>query len=725
MRPITAMSIESYASLKGLFRRGLLFVLLLAVALGRLSFAPATVAQAADNPLKVSMGLSQTSFTGPKEINVTIKITNASDGDMPGAVTLLYPNGDAVPDFAPTLGVGVSETWKGKWKVTQTQIDRGKVTFGVKYSIYDDNDQLVSQTKYYSKTITRDTSGGSSSAGASADDGGGAGAASDGDVTVTRTISHTTAGKGTAITIGYEVANNRTSDITGVVIDENKSVSNRNGNVGTVKAGTKKTYTFRVTMGTKDITSESTISYKSGGKTHKITQPAEKIKYAAIYLNATLKADRKGGVIGSTIKLTFTMKNTGTTPITGITVTDPLLGEVASYESLDGGKTVTEEREITIGASADYMFTIRGTTKKGDPLEVSTGRVSVTALDPASTVQLEIDLASDREEVYEFPGAVKFTATVTNSGSTEAKKVSVVSGEHTLHRFDTIPAGESRTFTREVAVSMAGSYQFIARANNQLNEVENFPSNIVHISYAMPTPVPTEAPIVTPPAPQLEEIPTDDGLPPFYDTIQGALGVMGWLFSVVAALLGLFILFVLVMRYRTKQERLNAVDHLEGTSIRDYSRPQRQPVAPAQPVSRPIGEEPTEAEYAPLPDEDIPDDTEDLMAETLSRLNRRPGVQDIALEDEGDTPAYLDDGLLDNDPQEIYEAAAADGAADASAYDEDAADDPLEQAASYAEQGVPAEPISPYARPGTASAADFSKTRRAYRRTQQSGEGEG
>lgn len=721
MRPKTAMLYTIHSPMKNQIRRGLLLLLALSLVLAAGGWPVS--ARAADNPLKVSMGLSENTFSGPKEITVTIKITNASDGDLPGALTLIYPNGSEVPDFSPTLGVGASETWKGKWKVTQTQLERGKITFGVKYPYYNDQDQLVSDTKYYSKTITRDASAGSSSGSDSTGDG--SGTVSDGDVAVTRTISHTTAGKGTAVSIIYEVVNNGSSDITNVTIDEHSSVSSRNGTLGTIKAGAKKVYTFKVTMGTKDITSESTVSFKSGGKTHKIAQAAEKIKYAAIYLNAVLKADRKGGVMGSSVKLTLTMKNTGTTPITGITVTDPLLGEIAAIDSLGGGKSETVEKDVTIAASADYMFTIRGTTKSGNPLEVSTGRVSVTALDPANAVNLSIALESDRDTVYEIPGTVKFTATVTNEGSSEVKKVTVTSAGHTLHTFDAIPAGEERSFSREVAVSMAGQFQFAANARNQLNEVDSFPSNIVTISYATPTAVPTEAPIVTPPAPQLLEIPTDDGLPPVYATIQRLLGGMVWIFSILAVLLGGFIAVVLVMRMRTRQEKKRAMDHLQIASNRDYGRPHRSvnDGYPPAPVSRPIGAEPDESEYAPLPEEDIPEYQEgDMMAETLARLNHRPGTQLLAAEEE-ELPAYMDDEALEEGYLEEGDQGDA-AIPDESEAEEESSALGAHEVLNQEKSSLRQETVSPYARPGTSSASDYAKTRRAaHRRTREEDQG--
>ncbi|MGN1020300.1 MAG: hypothetical protein ACI4O7_07980, partial [Aristaeellaceae bacterium] len=63
-------------------------------------------AQATEDNLKVSMELSETTFTGPKEVTVTIQVTNSGETDMPGPVTLYYPNGKQVEEFgSPTLAV--------------------------------------------------------------------------------------------------------------------------------------------------------------------------------------------------------------------------------------------------------------------------------------------------------------------------------------------------------------------------------------------------------------------------------------------------------------------------------------------------------------------------------------------------------------------------------------------------------------------------------------------
>jgi hypothetical protein len=96
-----------------------------------------SAALAADDPIKVSMELSKTKFSGPENINVSITVTNVGDGDMPSAVTLYYPNGKKVEDFgSPKLSVGASKRWNGTWTVTKEQLEVGKISFQVRYSFY-------------------------------------------------------------------------------------------------------------------------------------------------------------------------------------------------------------------------------------------------------------------------------------------------------------------------------------------------------------------------------------------------------------------------------------------------------------------------------------------------------------------------------------------------------------------------------------------------------------
>lgn len=668
-------------------------------------------AGAADDPLKVSMELSVSKFTGPKEITVSIKVSNAGEGDMPGPVTLYYPNGKQVEDFgSPTLSVGSSQSWSGSWKVTQAQLDKGKITFKIKYSVYNDDGELVNKTKNFSKAITY--------------------TGTVANVEINRTISPTTAKKGQEVSVTYDVVNAGNVDITDVSIKENSAVSSKKGTIDKVAAGEKGTYTFTFKMGSKDVTSQATITYTVDGKTHTTKKEAATVKYGEVKLTGTLSADKKGGVPGDTVKLSLKLKNSGTADFTNVKVTDATLGDVFTGETVAAGKTVTLEKDVSISATADYQFTITAQDPDGNDVETSTGRVTVTAMDPAQKIALTLNAVADREVVYTLPGTVRFKVTVTNESAVDVKDVTVSAAGVKLYTFPSVLAGESRDFTRDVSVSMAGQYQFEASCKDQLQETVTFDSNIVPIGFEQPTAVPTEAPIVTPPMPVHEDIPTDDGLPAYVDTVQGTLGSLKWVFMVLAVACALLLVAGLARRQQAKRESDKAMDHLERGSYRDYSQPapekKERPTKREEPVERAIGEDKEEPDLPDTPDEEIAAaESGDIMAETLRKLYPRTGqslttdpskAEEIPLTDEQSAYTAGSDGSYQLASGEGEEPDAADESAD------DTGDEPeIEEAP--AEESVQ-EPLAENAEASEAdaSAADgeFAPAPQNYRRHRRS-----
>ena len=198
--------------------------------------------------------------------------------------------------------------------MTQEELDAGKVTFSVRYSAYDgpagdDGEPTLKAHKLnFSKDVTN--------------------LGTDPQITVKRTITPTTAQKGQEVSVTYEVTNSGDVEVTSVNIKENAGVSAKSGTIASIAVGATENYTFTTTMGTKDITSAATISFKAGGKSYTKKVESTTIKYGEVKLSATLKADKKGGAPGDTVKLTLTLKNSGTLDFTNVTVTDPILGTV-------------------------------------------------------------------------------------------------------------------------------------------------------------------------------------------------------------------------------------------------------------------------------------------------------------------------------------------------------------------------------------------------------------
>ncbi len=505
----------------------------------------------AEDPVKLQMELSASRFSGPAEVTVSIRVTNTTDEDMPGPLALYYPSGKMITEFGtPTLSAGQSLTWEGTWMVTEDQIKAGKVTFAVQYSYLAEDGSIARDVASYYCPIT--------DAGAVA------------QVEINRYITPSMARNGQKVSVIYEIANTGTIDVTDVTIKEASAISKESGKIDLIKAGEKETYTFTVTMAKKDLTSSASISYKAAEKTYTETIPSQKIKYGDVKLTATLTADKKGGNQGDTVKLTLKLKNTGKSDYENITVTDATLGTVFSGLTVKAGETITQEKEITISKSASYQFTVTGASS-GNTIETATDPLTVTMVDPGKAVALVVKADVNQPIVYVLPTVVKFSVSVTNTSDTEAKDVTVSASGVDLYHFDSIPAGETRTFVRDVKVEMSGNFRFDARVNNQLGEAETFYSDLLRISHSTPTAAPTAVPIATPVVPTLETVPAYEGLPPYLTTAQNVMGIAQWVFLGIGVAALALIVVGIIGRAKNASQSASAADHLERDGYRDYT----------------------------------------------------------------------------------------------------------------------------------------------------------
>jgi len=584
-----------------------LWMVCLSVMLLVLLAAGTTAALAAEEPIKIEMEMSTNQFTGPATIDLTIRVTNVSNEQL-GMVALYYPDGQQVAEFgSEALDAGQSRSWSGTWDVTAEQLSKGRLTFGLVYP-QKVGDETVQKQKNFSKALIFNEA--------------------EPQVDISRVILPNMASKDQTVSITYEIANVGTVDITNVTIKENSAVSSSPVTIAGVAAGEKVTHTFTVKMGTKDITSAATITFKAGSKTGTAKVDEATVKYGEVKLTASVKADKKGGTPGDTVKLTVTLKNTGKSDFENITVSDAVLGEVFTGVGVAAGKTVTLEKEVTVTETTGYQFSVRGTDASGNTVETATGRLEVVAVDATKAVVLEVKATADRETIYTLPGVVRFKVYVTNNSAVVAEDVDVVATGVTLYNFESIQPGETRSFIRDVSVPMAGKYLFEAHVENQLDETDVFESEILQINYAAPTPVPTEAPIVTPPAPKYEEIPTDDGLPGYVATVQSGLSVVYRILMVLTCIGGALLLVGVIGRVKAGIDSAKAQDHLQRGRTRNYVEPSEHPQVEQAPVeqevTRPIGEdkEPTDIPEVQPGDEAVTAKNE-LMEETLRNLYPR------------------------------------------------------------------------------------------------------
>lgn len=500
-------------------------------------------------PIKVELDFSKYQFTAPEEITVTIRVTNVTDEKFTSPVSVLDPNGSIIEAFGtPLLDAGASQSCTIAWNVTQADLNAGQLAFRVRYPRKDENGIVSNASNNFVKRISQ--------------------VQAEPEIQVSRTITPGIARKGQEVSVVYEIRNVGTVDVTGVRIKESSAVSSNTASIGAIPAGEKKSHTFTVTMGTKNITSNATVTYSAGGKSYTEKVPDATIKYGTVNLTATLTADRKGGNVGDEVKLTLTLKNTGKKNITGITVTDPTLNTVFTDVTVDAGKTVKLEKTITMTETAEYQFTVTG-MEGTTGIETATGRLPLTAIDPAKAPSLTVETTASTDVVFTLPSVIRFTITVTNTGNYDAKKITVSSSGVSLASIAQLAPGESFTTMRDVQVNMVGKFRFDATLSNELGEATTFEGNIIQVQQAAPTSAPTQVPVTTPQPFVAEELPTEDTLPAAVTTFQGVLTTLYYIFAVLAVISA--VLLAVSIAGRVMNRPKDGQEQLQLSERRNYT----------------------------------------------------------------------------------------------------------------------------------------------------------
>lgn len=543
-------------------------------------------------PVKLEVSVSPSSMSAPRDVTVQIKVSNISDDDLPGTVTLYDPNGKAVTQFgdggSAMLKIGTSASCETTWKVTEKQLSNGKITYSVKYPGFTDDGEEVKKSISASANIKK--------------------SAPAPEVTVKRTISPTMAKKGQEVTITYEIENNGSAAITDVKIAEHKNISSKTKSIKTLEVGQVGKAVFTVTMNTKDLTSEGTITYKSSGQSKTYTEKVEatKVVYGSPSLDAKVSASKKSVKIDETVKFTIVLKNTGNTNYDNIRISDEVLGEVFTNQSIEAGKELTLEKEVTIRTSSSYAFLIEAIDASGNATSLTTTAIDITAVDPSKALTLTLDATSDRDVIYEQPGVISFTINVTNPSEVDAENVKITCSNATLYTFEKIAAGQSASFTRDVAATIAGRFQFTATAKDALDETLSFQSNTIDIGYTMPTPEPTAAPTV--PVPTLVVVTAAPSeVPASLITIAQIANVLSIVFLALLGVSLLLLLIATIRRLIAKAASKKAYDHLERAARRDYSQEPDERSA--------LSDEPTKEEVSSSDSDSTPKtDSDDSLA---------------------------------------------------------------------------------------------------------------
>lgn len=544
-----------------IMKRKLLVCMLIAATLSAL----ACLALAEVDPIVCNMEVTPQNLTGPGPVSITISISNSGDTDMKDPVILYNPINQLVKDFgdngAALLKAGETKTWTGNWDVNQRTLENGSVVFFVKYTLYHDNGSSYSQSQPIRGKIAYQ--------------------AADAGIDVKRTISPGTAREGQTVTVKYDIINTGTVSLQNVTVQEHSNINKTAQKIAELKAGETAQVKFPVTMGKKNLISEAVIAYQIAGSSGKETVKVEAatIVYGDPAMTAKLTSSAKGVTTNGKVTLTLELTNKGNVDYSDLRVTDPTLGEVFSNQSLAKNGTLKLEKEITLTKTTDYQFTITAIDNTGTEVSLATDSLTLTAVEPNQSLHLTVVANPDRTEVYEQPGRVRFSVVITNDSQMDAKNVDILHGDTKIYTFSSIAAGQTRSLTRDAALSMPGKYQFTASAKDALDNSLTFKSNEMQIAFSVPTPAPeTPTPV---PDPTAEPVFIPMTMPPIRDQSIGTIPkiIRSVLFPVLIIcgllLIACMVVLVIATKRRAEQKKASeaAYDHLERAKRRDYVTP--------------------------------------------------------------------------------------------------------------------------------------------------------
>ncbi len=517
-----------------------------------------TQALAVVDPIEFTLQVTPDSLTAPGDVQVSLRVANTGTADMKDPVTLYDPDDNVVASFGDggsvMLSAGAFKTWEGTWKVTEAQLDKGEITYTLKYHLEDNGGELIAMN---SSAVAKVNFIGEKVG-----------------LSVNRTVTPEVVRSGKEVAVSYELYNNGNVVISDIRVKE--AIAKAAQKVDKLQPGEKKTLTFTSKIGNADLQSSAAITYKAGddNKTKTMDIAELLIPKAQPKLSIELLSPTTGVNIGESAKLQVVFKNEGNVSYSNVSVSDVNKGEILTNLTIPAGATVTEEKEFILSEMTTFKVTATLPNNTGETQTLTSNELTVGVFDPTKTLLLTLNLTCDQESVQKTPADVRFTLAVTNNSNIKAENIAITHGNTEITTVEALEAGESTVITRDVRISQAGKFRFTATAKDTMNNEVSFDSNTLQLAYAPATPAPTVEVIPTPAAPrQVTPAPVDSILYKTRDALTIALAAAGAVFGV------LLILFVVstVARARNKNRSKAAYDHLELSERRDYTEPSDEP----------------------------------------------------------------------------------------------------------------------------------------------------
>ena len=522
------------------------------------------------DPIRVSSLSEPQSVISEQDVSITIKIYNSSQTDMLDEITLFNPLGVSVEKYSGLKGEQ-SVTYTGKWHVTKEQIEKGKISYYIQYTVDTGSGPQIA-TRTVPVTIQTEEAAP--------------------QLTATYSVSPASAREGQTVTLAYTLSNTGNVELRNIVI-ENDGVSKEELAQPSLSVGEKVTLTDSFKMGKKELVSKPSITYQAADSSKKLTisdLARKTITVAEDGLEVYLTAENAENVYpGEKIALTVELKNTGDGSYTGLDVTLSDGTEVASGVELASGASFKKEIEWAASGDTTLMAIASGADGSGENVAVVSSELGITAQDASRALVLNVYADAAQTVIHSEPAVVRFGVVVENIGQTDAATLTVEQAGTTVAKIPSLPAGESRTLVFDLETSIAGKFQFVVKGRDSDGNERAYESNILEVAYVAPTPTPTAVPTPTPVPPTPTPVPTATPVPTLGEIIAQKVDPVV-LYSIAGALAALLVIVLGVSGVtsaKRKKRMAQAIDTIALTpDVRNHRgvARRRRPKASAKPA---------------------------------------------------------------------------------------------------------------------------------------------
>jgi len=505
-------------------------------------------ASADADPIRVSSLSEPQSVISEQDVSITIKIYNSSQTDMLDEITLFNPQGVSVEKYSGLKGEQ-SVTYTGKWHVTKEQIEKGKISYYIQYTVDTGSGPQVA-TRTVPVTIQTEEAAP--------------------QLTATYSVSPASAREGQTVTLSYTLSNTGNVELRNIVI-ENDGVSKEELAQPSLSVGEKVTLTDSFKMGTKELVSKPSITYQAAESNKKLTisdLARKTITVAEDGLEVYLTAEKAEDIYpGEKVALKVELKNTGDQSYTDLTAVLSDGTQVAVGVELAAGASF--EKEIEWAAAEDTVLTasVSGVDGNGEAVAVVSSELKMTTQDASRALVLDVYADVAQTVIHSEPAVVRFGVVVKNIGETDAATLTIEQAGTTVAKIPSLPAGESRTVVFDLETSIAGKFQFVVKGRDADGNERAYESNILQVAYVAPTPTPTAVPTPTPAPPTPTPAPTATPVPTLGEIIAEKVDpvVLYSVAGVLSALLVLILGVSGVTSAKRKKRMAQAIDTIELT----------------------------------------------------------------------------------------------------------------------------------------------------------------